>query len=73
MKGLTKRQKDIFLFICEFVEYNEYPPTIRDVGKNFDMTVKGAYDHMKALKRKEYIKWQPKINRSIVILKEVKR
>lgn len=55
MKELTKRQEQVLQFIANFLDNHHYPPTIREIAKNFEISVKGAYDHVKALEKKEKI------------------
>ena len=52
MKGLTLRQREVFDFIREFIRQNRYPPTIREIATHFQFSVKGSYDHVKALERR---------------------
>jgi len=56
MTDLTARQKEVLEFIEAFIRGNPYPPTIREIASNFEMSVKGAYDHLKALERKGRIR-----------------
>ena len=65
MKALTKRQEQVLTFLKEFIEMHKYPPTIREIAGNFNISVKGAYDHVKALERKNIIRCD--INRSRAI------
>ena len=44
-----------------------YPPTVREIGEKFSITVKGAYDHLKAIEKKGFLKTGPNKSRSIVI------
>jgi repressor LexA len=53
MKGLTKKQAEILDYINANVKL--VIPTFRDIAGNFGMTVKGAYDHVKAIEKKGYI------------------
>ncbi|MBN2532060.1 MAG: transcriptional repressor LexA [Spirochaetales bacterium] len=69
MKGLTKRQKEVLEFICDFIKTHRYPPTIREIAQNFQISVKGGYDHLKALQKKRYIRYDFKRSRTIEILK----
>lgn len=71
MKDLTDRQKEVFDFIVKFKTEKEYPPTIRDIGKEFGFTVGAAYGHFMVLEKKGYIKREPGIVRGIKILKKV--
>ena len=68
MKKLTERQKEVLDFIKSYVNTNEFPPTIREVAAKFDISVKGGYDHMKALERKAYISCDLYRSRAIRIL-----
>lgn len=55
MKNLTKRQSEVLNFIKSFIDSHKYPPTIREIAQNFEISVKGAYDHVKALEKKDVI------------------
>ncbi|OQY39338.1 MAG: repressor LexA [Spirochaetaceae bacterium 4572_7] len=70
MKGLTKRQTEVLTFLEFFIDENRYPPSIRDVASNFSISVKGAYDHIKALEKKNAITCSNNTSRSIGIVKE---
>jgi repressor LexA len=52
MKGLTKRQNEVLGFLEFYIDQNKFPPTIREISQNFQISVKGAYDHVKALEKK---------------------
>jgi repressor LexA len=52
MKTLTSRQKEVLDFIASYHEEHAYPPTIREIAESFSISVKGAYDHVKALEKK---------------------
>lgn len=52
MKNLTMRQKEVLDFIGVYIGDHAYPPTIREIADNFSISVKGAYDHVKALEKK---------------------
>ena len=55
MRKLTEKQSKVLAFIKAFKIANGYPPTIREIGSEFHITVKGAYDHVKAIEKKGYI------------------
>jgi repressor LexA len=65
MKDLTKRQKEVLSFISGFVNAHSYPPTIREIADHFSMSVKGAHDHVTALKRKGFLTHVDKKPRTI--------
>ncbi len=70
MKTLTNRQREIFNFIKGFIKDHKYPPTIREIAAHFSISVKGAYDHVKALEKKEQIKCDLGRSRAIEIIED---
>ena len=52
MKALTARQREVLDFIKHYIETNAYAPAVRDIARHFNITVKAAHDHLKALERK---------------------
>lgn len=70
MKGLTQRQREVFDFIRGFIHKNRYPPTIREIAVNFHFSVKGSYDHVKALEKKGYLRCHENRSRAIEILRD---
>jgi repressor LexA len=68
MKALTKRQEQVLTFLKEFIEMHKYPPTIREIAANFAISVKGAYDHIKALEKKNIIRCDMNRSRAIEIV-----
>ena len=68
MKDLTDRQKEVLVFISTFAEGHGYPPTIREIADGFQISVKGAYDHVKALERKGSLRLGENRSRSIEVL-----
>jgi repressor LexA len=71
MRDLTERQKEVISFISRYTDEHRYPPTIRDISRSFGISVKGAYDHIKAIERKGFIRYDGNKSRTIeVILKE---
>ena len=69
MKELTKRQKQVLTFIVDFINSSKYPPTMREIASNFQITVNGAYDHVKALEKKGKIHCDVNRSRAIGIIK----
>ncbi len=70
MKPLTRRQEEVLSFIAEFIRTHKYPPTIREISDHFSISVKGAYDHVKALEKKHVIRCNTNRSRAIEILTE---
>jgi repressor LexA len=52
---LTERQQAILDFINEYVENNGFPPSIREIGRNFDIYPATVQDHISALERKGFL------------------
>lgn len=65
MKAITKRQKEVLDYISEYISAMKYPPTVREIAKNFEISPKGAYDHLKALEKKEYLRCTDNKSRAI--------
>lgn len=53
---LTQRQREVLDFIREFTEENGVPPTVREIGGHFRVTPRAAFDHLRALERKGYLR-----------------
>ena len=68
MKLLTAKQERVFKFIKHEIMVNHMPPSIREVGEQFRISVKAAYDHIAAIERKGYISKTPKKMRSIRLM-----
>lgn len=55
-KGLTKRQQMILQYVMDYVQREGYPPSIREIGKEFGIgSLRGVTVHLDALERKGYI------------------
>ncbi len=55
-KGLTSKQQAILEYILGYVRDNGYPPSIREIGKDFNIgSLRGVTVHLEALERKSYI------------------
>ena len=68
MKEITDRQKEILNYISDYQEENSYPPTVREIGDHFDVSVRAVQDHITALVKKGYITQSVKKSRSIKVL-----
>jgi repressor LexA len=68
MKELTDRQQEVLTFIIKYINSHNYPPTIREVAEHFEMSIKGAHDHITALKKKNYVK-NDKGSRTLEVIK----
>lgn len=70
MKGITDRQKQVLTFIANFQEDNSYPPTVREIGDHFGISLRAVQDHIIALQKKGYLSQTQKRSRSIRVLDE---
>jgi repressor LexA len=69
MKELTERQKEVLSYIAEYIKKHSYPPTIRDIAEHFSISVKGAHDHITALKRKNHLKQDGQRSRTLELVR----
>ncbi|MBU8913943.1 MAG: transcriptional repressor LexA [Spirochaetales bacterium] len=70
MKAITKRQSEVLSYIKTFIHDHKFPPTMREISLGFSISVKGAYDHVKALEKKQFIKLDNNRCRTIEVLGE---
>ena len=56
MNDLTDRQREVFDYFLHRFRADGVPPTVREVGKYFDIGVNGAQCHIKALEKKKVIR-----------------
>jgi repressor LexA len=68
MKELTKRQKEVISFIADYIKNNSYSPTIREVAEHFLISVKGAHDHITALRKKGFLRHIDKLPRTMGLM-----
>ena len=52
---LTERQQAILDFINQYVEENGFPPSVREIGRHFEIYPATVQDHISALERKGYL------------------
>jgi repressor LexA len=65
---LTFRQREIFDFVRSFIKERGYPPSVREIGKHFNIYPRAVFDHLKALERKGYLKRQSSMSRGLEVL-----
>ena len=65
---LTSRQREIFNFIKTFIKERGYPPSVREIGERFNIYPRAAFDHLKALERKGYLRRRGSMSRGLEIL-----
>ena len=63
---LTDRQKEILDFIKEYLGFNGYPPTLREIAKQFNIaSTFGIKRHLDALQKKGYLSVESFASRAI--------
>jgi len=72
MKTLTARQKEVLESIAHYVDEHAYPPTIREIAERFSISVKGAYDHVKALEKKGFLRLGENRSRALELVRRDK-
>lgn len=68
MKPLTRRQMEVLSFLASYITEHGYPPSIREIAAFFAISVKGAYDHIKALERKGKVRVGSNRSRALEIV-----
>ncbi|MBQ8679322.1 MULTISPECIES: transcriptional repressor LexA [unclassified Treponema] len=68
MKGITERQQEVLDFISSFTKENNYPPTVREIGEHFGISLRAVQDHIAALQKKGYLSQTQKRARSLNVL-----
>lgn len=68
---LTDRQEEIFSFIKQFTLESGYPPTLREIGKNFQISSTfGVKRHLEALVKKGFINIESNASRGISLVRK---
>jgi len=65
---LTSRQREIFNFVRGFIKKRGYPPSVREIGEHFNIYPRAAFDHLKALEKKGYLKRRGSMSRGLEVL-----
>ncbi len=72
--AVTARQRHVYDFICRYIEANNQPPTIAEIGKEFQMTSPASvHSILSALEREGLIKRIPNVSRGIELLKQTQQ
>ena len=70
MDSLSVKQKRILEFISEFMMENPFPPTIRDIAHNCDISSTSVVDYnLRKLEREGYISRTADVSRGISLIK----
>ncbi len=72
MKDLSRRQRAILQFIESFLDQNDYPPTIRDIQRDLDISSTSVVDYnLKVLENRNHIRRNRNISRGIELVGRV--
>lgn len=67
---VTARQRQVYEFICRNLEVHNQPPTIAEIGKQFQMSSSASvHSILSALEREGLIKRIPNVSRGIELVK----
>lgn len=67
---VTARQRQVYEYICRYTENQKQPPTIAEIGKQFQMTSSASvHSILSALEREGLLKRIPNVSRGIEIVK----
>lgn len=68
-ENITNRQKEILDFIQDYVDFNGYPPTYREIGKHFNIvSTFGVKRHIDALRKKGYLSSESGASRTLSLI-----
>jgi repressor LexA len=66
---VTARQRQVYEFICRYAETHKQPPTIAEIGKQFQMTSSASvHSILSVLEREGLIRRIPNVSRGIEII-----
>lgn len=68
MKDLTHKQQQVLAFLKRHAAQYGYPPTVREIGRQFGILWPAARMHLQALAKKGAIKLNPAVSRGIELL-----
>ena len=67
--GITVCEKEILDCVADFIDLKGYSPSVREIcklsGRKSPATVQ---DHLTSLKKKGYVAWEPKQNRTLRVV-----
>lgn len=67
---LTPRVRDVYEAVKSHIEEKHYPPTYREISRiTGHKSIATVFKHMDTLKHLGYLDWDPKLKRTIRVLK----
>src|ERR1041385_8210371 len=71
---VTARQRQVYEFICRYAEVHSMPPTIAEIGKQFQMSSPASvHSILSVLEREGLIKRIPNVSRGIEIVRQAEQ
>src|SRR3954452_2981485 len=72
MRALSERQRQMLVFIREFVEHHGYPPSIRDIGAAVGISSTSVVDYnLRVLEREGYLRRTREVSRGLELLADL--
>jgi len=65
--ALTTRQRQVLEWVKAFIREHAMPPTVREIGRAFDIESSSVFDLLKTLERKNYIRRGDRSARSLIV------
>jgi len=65
--ALTARQRQVLEWVKAFIRERAMPPTVREIGRAFDIESSSVFDLLKTLERKNYIRRGDRSARSLIV------
>ncbi len=66
-RELTPRQRQIFEWVRNFIREHAMPPTVREIGDAFSIKSSSAFELLKTLERKSYLRRGDRGARSLIV------
>jgi repressor LexA len=70
---ITDAQRETLQAIRDFITQHEYPPTMQELGKKLKISGASAHQLVVQLERKGYVTRQPKLPRSLKVLRGIEQ
>jgi repressor LexA len=72
MRSLSERQRQMLVFIREFVEHHGYPPSIRDIGTAVGISSTSVVDYnLRVLERDGYLRRTREVSRGLELISDL--
>ncbi|MFC7459245.1 LexA family protein [Hydrogenophaga defluvii] len=70
-EGITEPQAKTLRMICEILDANGLPPTVKELADALGISHASAHEQIAQLVRKEYLRKEERKARSIVVIKRL--